>query len=49
MSKIIVVRRPADHHKGPKTIAEIPYGDPVPPGVIIGKGSIITIEDKHSN
>ena len=43
---IIVVRRPDDHHKGPKTIAVIPYGDPVPKGIIIGKGAIISIETK---
>lgn len=40
----IVVRRPDDHHKGAKEIARIPYGKPVPPGILIGKGSIITIE-----
>lgn len=44
--KVIVVRRPTSHAKGKKTIAVIPYGQPVPPGVIIGKGSVITIEDK---
>jgi hypothetical protein len=48
-NKIIVVRRPEDHHKGPKTIAVFPYGSPVPPGIIIGKGSVITVEDKPSN
>jgi len=42
----IVVRRPEDHHKGPKTIAQWVYGEPVPAGVIIGKGSIITVEAK---
>ena len=47
-NKIIVVRRPKSHHKGEKTIAVIDYGDPVPPGVIIGKGSVITVEDKPS-
>jgi hypothetical protein len=43
---MIIVRRPKDHPKGPKTIAVFPYGSPVPPGVIIGKGSVITIETK---
>ena len=43
-NKTIVVRRPKDHHKGPKEIARIPYGQPVPAGVIIGKDSIITVE-----
>ena len=47
--KIIVVRRPKEHHKGPKTIAVWEYGDPVPKGIIIGKGSVITIESKPSN
>jgi len=44
--KIIIVRRPKSHHKGEKTIATWEYGEPVPPGVIIGKGSVITIESK---
>jgi hypothetical protein len=42
----IVVRRPEDHHKGPKEIVRIPYGEAVPPGILIGKGSVITIETK---
>ena len=46
MSKIIVVRRPKTHHKGPKTTAVWEYGKPVPSGILIGKGSIITVEDK---
>ncbi len=46
-NKVIVVRRPASHHKGAKLIAVIPYGEPVPPGVIIGKDSVITVEDKY--
>jgi hypothetical protein len=44
--KIIIVRRPESHHKGAKVLARIPYGEPVPPGVIIGKGAIIEIENK---
>ena len=44
--KVIVVRRPKDHPKGPKTTAVFPYGEPIPPGIIIGKGSVITVEDK---
>ena len=43
---MIIVRRPKDHPKGPKTIAQFPYGTPVPPGIIRGKGSVITIETK---
>ena len=42
----IVVRRPADHHKGPKEIVRIPYGEGVPAGILIGKDAIITIETK---
>jgi len=42
----IVVRRPIDHHKGPKEIVRIPYGEGVPKGIIIGKGALITIETK---
>jgi hypothetical protein len=45
----IVIRRPDDHHKGPKEIARIPYGEPVPPGLIIGKGALITIEGPVDN
>ena len=45
----IVVRRPDDHHKGPKEIVRIPYGDRVPAGILIGKGSVITIETKGEN
>lgn len=41
--KTIIVRRPKDHPKGEKVIAEWKYGDPVPPGVIIGKGSLIEV------
>lgn len=44
MNRVIKVRRPKSHPKGEKTIAIIEYGKPVPPGVIIGKGSIITVE-----
>ena len=44
-NKIIIVRRPESHPKGAKVIARIPYGEPVPPGVIIGKGTLIEIED----
>ncbi len=47
MSKqMIVVRRPKDHHKGPKTIASWPYGERVPKGVLIGKDAVITVEPK---
>jgi hypothetical protein len=45
-NKIIIIRRPKSHPKGAKVIAEIPYGELVPPGVIIGKGTLIEIKDK---
>lgn len=44
--KTIIVRRPKSHPKGEKIIARFPYGELVPPGVIIGKGTLIEIEDK---
>lgn len=42
--KYLEVKRPPEHPKGEKIIAVIPYGDPVPAGVIIGKGAIITVK-----
>ena len=45
MTKIIV-KRPKNHPKGPKKIAEWEYGKPVPPGIIIGKGAVIIIEQR---
>ncbi len=45
-NKLIVIRRPNTHHKGPKITASWPYGKPVPAGVLIGKGSIITVEEE---
>jgi hypothetical protein len=41
----IVVRRPETHKKGPAVIVVYPLGEPVPRGIIIGTGSIISIED----
>jgi hypothetical protein len=41
----IVVRRPETHKKGPAVIVVFPLGEPVPRGIIIGTGSIISIED----
>jgi hypothetical protein len=46
---LVFVRRPKNHPKGPKTIACFPYGQPVPPGVLIGKGSIITVESARDH
>lgn len=46
MDAYIVVERPKTHHKGQKEIARWPYGDPVPPGIIIGKDTFIRVEYK---
>ena len=43
----LVAKRPASHRKGKKTLMRIPLGDPIPAGVILGKGTLITIEPKH--
>jgi|AACY02.3.fsa_nt_gi hypothetical protein len=43
----IVIKRPPWHHKGEKELVRIPYGAPIPPGVIVGKGSIITVESSN--
>lgn len=40
----VVATRPVDHHKGPKELMRIPLGNPIPPGVILGKGTVITVE-----
>ena len=41
----IVVRRPETHKKGAAVIVRYPLGEPVPRGIIIGTGSIISIEN----
>ena len=40
----LIAERGPSHRKGPKVIARWPYNKPVPPGVIIGKGTYIRIE-----
>lgn len=40
----IVARRTVDHPKGAKELMRIPLGHPIPPGVILGKGTVITVE-----
>lgn len=40
-----VAERPEGHPKGPKTLMTIPYGRPIPAGVILGKGTVITVKD----
>jgi len=39
----IVAYRPATHSKGEKIYVDIRYGDPIPPGVILGKGTLIFV------
>jgi hypothetical protein len=41
---VISIDRPASHPKGEKHLAVIPIGGTVPAGVIIGKGSVLTIK-----
>ena len=40
----VVARRGVDHPKGAKELMRVPLGDPIPPGVILGKGTVITVE-----
>jgi len=43
----LVAERPIEHPKGPKTLMRINLGEPIPPGVILGKGTVLTIRTKH--
>lgn len=36
-----IAERPAWHPKGEKVLMKIPYGKPIPPGVILGKDTLI--------
>ena len=40
----IVAYRPPSHPKGEKIIMDIRYGDPIPPGIIFGKDTLIFIK-----
>ncbi len=40
----VIARRGVDHPKGAKELMRIPLGHPIPPGVILGKGTVITVE-----
>ena len=42
--KQVIARRGVDHPKGAKELMRVPLGDPIPPGVILGKGTVITVE-----
>ena len=39
----LVAERPIEHPKGPKTLMRINLGDPIPPGVILGKGTVLKL------
>ena len=41
----IVAYRPSTHPKGEKILMDIRYGDPIPPGIILGKDTLIFIKD----
>ena len=41
--RIIAYRSPS-HPKGGKILMDIRYGDPIPPGIILGKGTLIFIK-----
>jgi len=45
MAKSIVVRRPKNKYKDAAVITIFPLGEPVPSGIIIGTGSVISVED----
>ena len=40
-----IAYRPSTHPKGEKIIMDIRYGNPIPPGVILGKDTRIFIKD----
>lgn len=44
----LVAERPIDHPKGPKKLMHIKLGDPIPPGVILGKGTVLKLRAKRS-
>jgi hypothetical protein len=43
----IVAERPISHPKGPKTLMRIPIGEPIPPGIILGKGTVLKLRAKR--
>ena len=38
-----IAYRPSTHPKGEKILMDIRYGNPIPPGVILGKDTLIII------
>jgi hypothetical protein len=45
----LVAERPISHPKGPKTLMRVNIGDPIPPGVILGKGTVLKLRAKHQS
>jgi len=43
----LVAKRPIEHAKGAKVLMRISLGDPIPPGVILGKGTRLIIQAKQ--
>jgi hypothetical protein len=41
----IIAYRPPSHPKGEKILMNIRYGDPIPPGIILGKDTLIFIKN----
>ncbi len=41
----LIAYRPPSHPKGEKILMDIRYGDPIPPGVILSKDTLILIKD----
>jgi hypothetical protein len=40
----IIAYRPPSHPKGEKILMNIRYGDPIPPGIILGKDTLTFIK-----
>jgi hypothetical protein len=43
----IVAKRTSEHPKGPKELMRINLGDPIPAGIILGKGTYLSLEIKR--
>lgn len=43
----IVAERPIEHPKGRKVLMRINIGDSIPPGVILGKGTVLKLRAKY--
>jgi len=45
MENLATIDLPSNHPKGEKILMDIRYGDPIPPGIILGKDRLIFIKD----